>query len=465
MDNQLIRHKRKIHLSATQKIALSFAMMIFVGSILLSLPIANKTVPRTYIDNLFIATSCVCVTGLTPFTVVDQYNLFGQLVMMVLIQFGGLGFLSFLYLFLNAARRTIKLQTKLVFTEALNQDSLSNLPRLLKTIFYYTAFIESFGMIVLSFFFVPKYGFVKGIYYGLWHSISGFCNAGFDLIGGNSFIDYATHPIINFIIPFLIITGGIGFIVILDMYDKFKKEKSRHDDFHLKRYIKSLAVHSKLALSMTAILLVSGTVLFIALEFNNVKTIGTLSIPNKLAVSFFQSVTTRTAGFATVSMFNLNRITKTVMCIFMFIGGSPASTAGGVKTVTIALVILMLKSVFKGQEETSVFRRRIKKRIFLKAFSIVSIGLILCLISIMILVAIEPKLDVLNIMLEVFSAFGTVGLSADVTPALNFFGKVIDIILMYAGRIGPVTLMILFTRQAHIKEKGIRYPDEDVIVG
>ena len=464
-DIVLAKRKHSGHLSAPKKVSLSFLAVIIIGAILLSLPFANKHHAASFLDNLFISTSAVCVTGLSPLTVVDQYNLFGQIVLIILVQIGGLGFLTFLYLFLFLARQRITLSRKLVFTEALNQNSLNMLP-LLKTIFIYTVTIEVIGTIFLSMFFIPRLGTLKGIYYGIWHSISAFCNAGFDLCGSTSLIAYNTNPIINFIVPFEIIMGGLGFIVVLDIRDKYIKEKRRSSSFSWHHLFGSFALHTKIVLVMTVSLIVVGTLLFFVMEFNNPLTIGKMNLQDKLVVSFFQSVTTRTAGFSTVDMYSLNRITKILMCSLMFIGGSPASTAGGIKTVTFALVLLLMRTTYRGIEETTVFQRRIKKRMLVRAFSIFFLGLMLCIVSSSIMLVTEPKQDYLNILMEVFSAFGTVGLSASVTPALSIVGKCIDILLMYAGRIGPISLMILFTKRSHdTNVKEFKYPDEDVLVG
>ena len=260
--------------------------------------------------------------------------------------------------------------------------------------------------------------------------------------------------------------GGLGFIVVLDIHDKYIKEKRRSSSFSWRHLFGSFALHTKIVLMMTVSLIVIGTLLFFIMEFNNPATIGKMNLVDKLVVSFFQSVTTRTAGFSTVDMYSLNRITKILMCSLMFIGGSPASTAGGIKTVTFALVLLLMRTTYRGIEETTVFQRRIKKRTLVRAFSIFFLGLMLCIISSSIMLITEPKQDYLNILMEVFSAFGTVGLSASVTPALSIVGKCVDIILMYAGRIGPISLMILFTKRSHDKNtKEFKYPDEDVLVG
>lgn len=460
------REKKKTPMTPTKKIALSFLAVIIIGAVLLSSPIANKGAVAPIIDNLFISVSAVCVTGLAPITLIDTYNLFGQIVIMFLIQIGGLGFITFLYLVLHVSRRQISLKSKMVFTEALNQESFRKLPIILKTIFAYTFIVEGIAAILLSFVFVPEFGIIKGIYYGIWHAVSGFCNAGFDLLGSNSLIKYQNNALVNFIICSEIILGGIGFLVVRDLIDNFRKEKNRKTNFSFKRYLQSLTLHTKIVFIMTISLLVSGTVMFFLLEYNNPQTIGHMSLPWKIGTSFFQSTTTRTAGFATVSMYHLRSVTKILMCMLMFVGGSPASTAGGIKTVTFALVVMMLITVYKGQEEVVVFRRRVKKRIVLRAFSIFALGLTACIVATMILSITEGNKALADILMEVFSAFGTVGLSASLTPTLSVVGKLVIIVLMYMGRIGPISLMILFARksQGHVS-KEIRYPDEDVIVG
>ncbi len=451
---------KKISLSSTAKIVLSFFLLILVGSIVLSLPVSNRVTPQPFLNNLFVATSCVCVTGLTPFVIVEQYNVFGQIVMMLLIQLGGLGLITFLYFFLHAFRWKLSLNTKLVFTEALNQSDLAKLPRLLRTIFLYTGSVEGIGALLLTFVFAPKYGAVKGIYYAIWHSISAFCNAGFDLLGSNSLMGYRYHVAMNLIMMALIVLGGLGFMVVLDIHDKQKKQKT----WDMKRLLKHLSLHSKIVLLLTASLLVSGTVILLALEYTNPATIGQDSFGNKLLISLFQSVTLRTAGFATVPIVSFRNASKLLMCIYMFIGGSPASTAGGIKTVTFALVLLTIFNVFKGNEETYVFNRRIKKRIFLRAFALFSIGIALCLTGVVLLSITDGEIPFIDVFVEIFSAFGTVGLSADVTPVLSDGGKVIDIILMFIGRISPMSLSIVFAKKAH-RASAITYADEDVIIG
>lgn len=458
--------KKRQLLSPVKLTALSFLAVIIVGSLLLTTPFTNKGDIEAYINNLFVAVSAVCVTGLTPVTLKDTYNLAGQIVVILLVQIGGLGFLTFTYLFLYTTRQRISLGTKLVFQEAFNQDNLSQLPRILKTTFIYTSIVEGTAAVLWSTVFVPRFGIARGIYFGIWHSISGFCNAGFDLLGSDSLIHYATNPMVNFVACAEIILGGIGFFVVLDLYDKYHREKQRVARFSFKRYLRSLKLHTKLVFITTAALLLGGMSLFFIFEYNNPGTIGHMGLGDRLMTSFFMSTTTRTAGFATVNMYNLHTNTKLIMCLLMFIGGSPSSTAGGIKTVTFALVILTLHSVYRGRDEIYVLGRRIRKRTVLRAFSVFALGLTACVIGIMVMTVSDPSVALPNNMIEIFSAFGTVGLSANVTPGLSVVGKIVDMVLMYTGRIGPVSVILLFARRSQNNaNKEIRYPDEDVMVG
>jgi len=281
-------HQNKV--TPPRIVAYSFMMTILIGSVLLSLPVTNRGAPASYINNLFVSTSAVCVTGLTPVTIRDQYNILGQIIVIILVQIGGLGFITFLYLALNLVRSKVSLKNRSIFQEALGQDDLSLLPRLLKTIFIYTFTIEGIGALLFAMMFVPVYGISRGLYYGIWHAISGFCNAGFDLLGSNSLINYQVHGFLNFIVCLLIITGGIGFRVVLDLYDKFRYEFHKMARFSFHRYVRSLMLHTKIVFVTTFLLLISGMLLFLTFEFSNPLTIGPLNEGGKLMVSFFQSI-------------------------------------------------------------------------------------------------------------------------------------------------------------------------------
>lgn len=460
------KRRRRHGISPVRWTSLSFLAVIIVGSLLLTLPIANKGPVEPYINNLFISVSAVCVTGLSPIVLIDTYSVFGQVVVMLLIQIGGLGFFTFLYFFLYTTRARLSMSTKLVFQEALNQDNMHELPRILKTIISYTAGVEAVGAVFWAIALIPRYGIGKGICYGIWHSVSAFCNAGFDLLGSNSLIGWQNNFLINAVTAAEIVLGGIGFFVVLDLFDRIRAEKRRDLGFSVRRCVRKLSLHTKLVLVTTALLLVLGTIGFLGLEFHNPGTIGRMPLRWKIGTSFFQSVTARTAGFATVDMASLHTATKMLMCVLMFIGGSPGSTAGGIKTVTFALVILMIIGVCHGRDNVIVWGRKVRTNTVLQAFTVFALGLTACVIGVLILSITEPQQQVQNLMLEVFSAFGTVGLSASVTPTLSDVGKSVIMILMYMGRIGPISLMLLFTRisQKH-RLNELKYPETDVMVG
>lgn len=456
--------KKKRSFSPVRRIAFSFFMVIFVGSLLLALPFANNGITE-YINHLFIATSATCVTGLVPVTVAEQYTTFGHIVIIILIQIGGLGFLTLLNLVYVVFKKRLSFTNKIVMQEALNQNSMKDIGNFIKHVIKYTIFFEGLGAILLSFVFVPEFGLLKGIYYGIWHSISGFCNAGFDILGSSSLIPYQGNLIVNFTICGLIIAGGLGFIVWMDVKDCIFNYFKKHKKFRLRKFIGDLNIHSKVVIIMTTILLVSGAIAILLLEMNNPKTIGDMPFWEQVVVSFFQSTTLRTAGFASTDIVSLHTSTKLLMSIFMFIGGSPAGTAGGIKTTTLALVFLYIGSLVKGTEKVDVFKRAISDNLVKRALSIAIISFFITMIALFILSVTESK-PFIDLCVEVFSAFGTVGLTANVTPYLSFVGKIIIISLMYIGRIGPMTMLLVFARKYNqTKGKGIVYPHGDVLIG
>ena len=450
----------------TRQIAISFLAVILIGSVLLMLPICNNTTPTAYLNNLFIATSATCVTGLVPVVTSEQFNILGQIVIIILIQIGGLGFLTFLNLLLIMVKKKISLTNKLVLQEALNQPSLNDLPKFVKNVIKYTFIVEVLGAIILAFVFIPDFGIVKGIYYSIFHSISAFCNAGFDVLGANSLIGYQNNLIINLVIPGLIIMGGLGFIVWFDVAHCIKKEYGKRSKFSKKHLFKSFSLHTKLVIIATVVLLLAGAVLFYLCEFNNIKTIGGLPLFDQIQISFFQSATLRTAGFASVDMASLHPSTKLMMCVLMFIGGSPAGTAGGIKTVTFAIGVLEVYNIYHGRKEVTAFSRRIPKRLSVRSFAIISMALAIVFLSIFAL-SITEQAPFIDICFEVVSAGATVGLSASLTPYLSVFGKIVIIMLMYIGRIGPITMMISFARKSYMQasKKEVRYPDGNILLG
>lgn len=450
----------KRNVSPTRIIALSFFAVILIGSLLLSLPVSTYT-SVSYIDHLFTSVSATCVTGLVTLTVCDTYTIFGQIVILLMIQIGGLGFLTLLSMFLVKFKKRLSYSNKMIMQEALNQNSLNDMSLYIQRVIKYTLLFEGIGAILLLLVFIPKYGVITGIYYSVFHSISAFCNAGFDLLGSNSLIDYQSHLLMNMIITFLIISGGLGFVVWIELKDKIVKYIQKK--MSVRKVFINLSLHSKIVLSTTLLLIFGGMFLFLALEYNN--TLKELSLFDKILVSYFQSVTTRTAGFASVDMSILKDSTKFIMCILMFIGGSPAGTAGGLKTVTIAIIILSCISMVKGKQKVSVFNRTIPDIIVKRTLTFALISLFMTFVAVMILSISENK-EFIDVLFEVYSAFATVGLTASLTPSLSLIGKIVIMILMYIGRIGPLTMMLLFVKKYNqLSGKEIEYPDGDVLIG
>ena len=459
------KSKKKKSFSPMRRIAFSFFMVILIGSLLLACPFSNQGTIAPYIDHLFIATSATCVTGLVPVVVADQYTLIGQLVIILLIQIGGLGFLTLLNMFIYALRKRLTYTNKIIMQEALNQNSMAAIGIYIKRVIKYTAFFELMGAVLLSLVFVPEFGVVKGLYYGLWHSISAFCNAGFDVIGPNSLIPYQTNILVNLTIAGLIIAGGLGFVVWIDLRMSWRHYKENFKFFKLKTFFSSLSLHTKVVLVATVSLLLGGTLVILFLEYNNPGTIGSLSFGDKVLASFFQSTTTRTAGFASVDMAALHDSTKLFMSILMFIGGSPAGTAGGIKTVTLATIVLAVRAVVKGNRQIGAFGRKIKVDTVLRALAVfsISIGIVM---GASVLLCVLESYPMIDLFYEAFSAFGTVGLSANLTAQLCDLSKLILILLMYVGRIGPITMVLSFMKKSrNNRENQVVYPDAEILVG
>lgn len=445
-------------LSTTQKIMLSFFLVIMLGSVLLALPISSasgEAVP--YIDALFTATTSVCVTGLVTVTTATAWSVFGQIVILVLIQIGGLGVITIMSGILIGLHRRIGLGDRMLMQDAFNLNSLTGLVRFTKKVIIGTFAVEGVGALLYMTVFVPKFG-AKGIWISVFNAVSAFCNAGMDIMGDNSLCDYATNPIINGVTSALIILGGIGYIVWWDVVRVAKKIKTQGI-----RCIQSLTFHSKLAISVTVLLIFVGAAVIFIFEYNNPLTIKDYSLFDKIQISLFQSVTTRTAGFATIDQQNLTNASAMCSILLMFIGGSPVGTAGGVKTVTMAVLLISAFATIRNNGEASVFRRTISKESVNKAVAVVSMSFIILFISTMLLAAVTNA-DSLDIFYETASATATVGLTRNLTPSLNLWGKLIIIVTMYLGRIGPISLAIAFNTRKEVKNV-IKNPIEEIHVG
>lgn len=441
--------KKKFRLNGVQILALGFLIVIIIGAIILSLPISSRTgEPTNFLDAIFTSTSAVCVTGLITLDTSTHWSVFGQTVIITLIEIGGLGFMSFGVLISLILGKKITLRERLVMQEAMNTYSIQGLVKMVKYVLIFTMSVQFFGALLLSTQFVPEYGIGRGIFYSIFHSISAFCNAGFDLFG-TSLVGYSSNSVVILVISALIIIGGLGFTVLLEIYE-FKG-------------MKKLSLHSKLVLITTAILVFGGAILMLIFEYNNVDTIANMNIKDKLLNSFFASVTPRTAGFNSISTSGMTLASKFLTIILMFIGGSPGSTAGGLKTVTFGILVLTVICVIKGREDTEVFGRRFTKEIVYKSFTLLFIGVSLVIFSTMILSYTEVGVSFIDLLYETTSAFGTVGITLGLTPNLSSIGKVLIMLMMYFGRVGPLTLMLALTRKR--KKSGYKYPEGKILIG
>ncbi len=438
-----------------QKVVLGFATVILLGGILLTLPIsaqAGKSV--SFLNALFTSTSSVCVTGLVVVDTGSTFSTFGQVVIMLLIQTGGLGFMSIATLFFMAIRKRINLRERLVIAESLGADNMSGLVRLVKMAASVAFTIEGIGAVLLMFRFIPQFGIATGIFRSVFHAVSAFCNAGFDNLANDyaNLMPYVSDPLVSGTIMGLIILGGMGFAVIHEMVTRKKHEK--------------LSLHAKIVVGMTAALVIGGAILFTAMEWNNPATMGNLSAPNKVLAGAFQSVTPRTAGFNTIDQASMNSGSKFLSMILMFIGASPASTGGGIKTTTFFLIMAITYSIIRGHRDTNIGNRRLSQEARRKVFTIATLGLLLVFAATQIICMIQPQFAVDAVAYDAVSAFGTVGLSYGITRSLYAVPKIILMLLMFAGRVGPLTLSAaLANRRRSEDEDSIRYPEGHVIIG
>lgn len=438
-------------ISPYKLIFLSFFLLIFASAFLLSLPIMTQEGQQTtFFNNLFMATSALCVTGLSVYDVATTYTKFGQMIILGLIQLGGLGIITFSSLFVLLITKKINYYTKKVIQEDINYNVLSDVPKYIKRVAILVFSIETIGAILLFEEFIKIYPLKKALYYSVFHSISAFCNAGFSLYN-NSLEGFYGYKILNFTFMFLIILGGIGFSVILDFYGR------------IKGVTKNLQITTKFTLLVTTFLILSGTFITFILEYKNPNTLLNMSLSDKLVASLFQSVTLRTAGFSTISQSGLTSISKIISSIFMFIGASPGSTGGGIKTTTIGVVALGVYNAIKNTQDTVIYKRKISKDIFIKAVAIILLSLSYIFVMFIILSIYEEK-HLLEAFFELISAFGTVGLSLNFTTLLHPVSKVIIIITMFIGRIGPLTLVYALSRDNNTNNR-IDYPEENILIG
>jgi len=418
---------RTIASSPPKLLVLGFALIILIGAQLLRLPIAaTDGQPARWIDALFTATSATCVTGLAVVDTGTYFTPFGQIVILVLIQIGGLGFMTMATLFAVFLKRRISLKERLVLQEALNQSSIEGIVRLVRKIVLYSLCIEAAGALSFTLRFMLDMSPGRALYYGIFHAVSFFNNAGFDIMGDfRSLTGYVGDAWVNITSMLLIVLGGIGFVVLADLVDFRNKRR--------------LSLHSKVALSMSGILIAVGAIVIMAFEYTNNFTMGSLPFGEKLLAAVFQSVTPRTAGVNTLDISALRQASQFIIIVLMFIGASPGSTGGGIKTTTFAALIGAVHTMLRGKEDVVMFRYRLAKERVYKALTVTLFALTLVLVATMILSTTEDH-HFLMILFEVTSAFGTVGLSMGLTTDLSLVGKIIIILMMFVGRLGPLTL-------------------------
>lgn len=447
--------KKYINMKPTQTIVIGFAAIILIGSLLLSLPVASRNGDSIgFINALFTATSAVCVTGLLVVDTYTHWNLFGQIVILLLVQVGGLGFMTMATLFSFLLRRKISLKERLIIVNLLNQYSLQGVIRLVKRVLIGTLIFEGIGALVLSIRFARDFGIVNGIYKGIFHSVSAFCNSGFDIMGQDgqfkSLTAYTGDVTVNLVVISLVIIGGLGFAVWDDVY----KAKS----------FKKLHLHSKLVLFISGVLLLFGFVSFFIIEFNNGATIGSMNIKDKILVSFFQSVTTRTAGFNTINFTDMRNASVFITMLLMFIGGSPGSTAGGIKTTTMGILLFTVFSVIKGRKDTEIFRRRISYTDVTRSFTITLIGAVIVSSATIALTTFE-NLPLAEALFESVAAFSTAGIFMGITPGLGLVGKITLMVTMFIGRVGVLTMALALLSKSQDTYNNYRYREEKVMVG
>ena len=419
-------------------IAVGYMTVILIGTLLLLLPPATRAGESTGIlTALFTATSATCVTGLVVVDTATHWTAFGQTVILLMIQIGGLGFMTLGVLLALILRRRISLRTRGILQESMNYMQLGGVIRLVKITFWGTFLFEGCGAVLLAVRFIPVFGIAKGILYGIFHSVSAFCNAGFDLMGGysgkySSFVEFHGDVLINCVLMALVILGGLGFFVWSDL----KKNGCRW-----KRYM----LHTKITLFTTVLLLVAGTILYFLFENDNL--LAQMSGKDKFLAALFSSVTARTAGFNTIDTGGLTGASKLLTMLLMFIGGSPGSTAGGIKTVTALVLVAYVWSNLRESKGVNMFQRRLDDDVIRKASNVVVLSMLMAVVSVIFICFIQPYLPVEDVMFEVFSAIGTVGMSTGLTRDLSTASRIVIILLMYCGRIGSMSFALSFTER------------------
>lgn len=444
-----LRFKRA-YLSPQQFLVVGFALIITIGTILLALPDASaKGISIGFLNALFTAASATCVTGLVVLDTGTHFSTFGQVVILMLFQLGGIGFMTTTTWIATVLRKKVTLRERLILKESMNQNKVEGIVRLIRKVVMYSVCIELTAALLFAFRWSLEMPFSKALYYGFFHAISFFNNAGFDLFGEfQSLTPYVNDVFMNVLSVFLILLGGIGFIVMSDLIEYPKTRR--------------LSLHSKVVLATSGILLFLGTVVILICEFTNSRTLGSLDGGNRILASFFQSASLRSSGTSTLDITEMRQATQFFMVVMMFIGAAPGSTGGGIKVTTFAILVVSVITMLRGKEDVVLFRHRLSKNQIYKAITVTLISLMLIVASTMILSTTEGK-NFLVILFEVVSAFGTVGFSMGLSQDLSLFGKILFVVLMFAGRLGPVTLA--YAIQSKKRKDLYRYPEGKIIIG
>lgn len=458
-----IIRQMEAHMTASQIMVSGFALAIVAGGVLLSMPFCNADGHwLRFIDALFTACSAVCVTGLVTIVPAAQFTLTGKLILLFLIQLGGLGIIACTMGTFLILKKQITIRSRVMIQDSYDLHSMTGIVVLLRYVIRGTFFVEGCGAVLYAVRFIPQYGVLRGIWYAIFHAVSAFCNAGIDILGETSLQQYAADPYMNVVTAGIILVSGLGFLVWRDLMLAASRLWRR--EYPPKRVIQKLKLHTKLALVMTLALFLLGTVGIFCMEYSNPRTLGGLPMGEKWLAAMFQSVTTRTAGFFTIPQDRFLPQSQLLSCILMFIGGCPGGTAGGVKTTTVAILYLSCWSVLKGTEDTECYRRRMPAGNVRTAFSVVTVALTAVLAGTMAILILEHT-GLIPALYEVVSAVGTVGLTAGLTPVLSTAGKGVIIVLMYMGRLSPVTLALLFASRYRKHGKGRKLPEERIMVG
>lgn len=447
--------KKKKNLSPFKILAIGFATVILTGGILLSLPISSVSGQYTsLLDTIFTATSAVCVTGLVVLDTGTYWSVFGQWIILILIEIGGLGFMALSTIFALLLGKRISLRERLVMQEAYNTFSLQGVISHVRYMLFFTLAVQGGAALILMTQFIPLYGIGTGIYYGIFHAISAFNNAGFDLLGNFTSVTVLnTNKVVLMTLGTLINIGGLGYLVWREIISSIRSKKK----------LKNFSLHSKVVLTISLTLVLFGSLIFLIFEWNNPATMQGMRFSDKIVNSYFSATTPRTAGFNSISNSEMSPAGKLLTMAYMFIGGSPGSTAGGVKTTTLGIVIFTLISVLKGREDVEVYHKKLSQSTVYRAVAVFLLGISIVVMGVMVLSIAEVGATFEVILYEVLSAFGTVGLSQGITPSLTAVSKVTLALIMYMGRVGPLTVMLALAGKQ--SKANVKYPEGKLLIG